>query len=63
MLTCMSVPGALGSQKRELDMELDTDGCELLFGYWESNPGLIEKQQVLLIGALSFQPQHQYFKI
>jgi hypothetical protein len=25
-----------------------TDGCKSLCGYWEVNPGLLQKQQVLL---------------
>lgn len=35
-----------------------TDGCELPCGCWESNPGPLEKQPVLLTAAPSLQLHH-----
>lgn len=33
-----------------------TEGCELVCGCWESNPRLLEEQQVLLTAEPSLQP-------
>lgn len=39
------VPGVYGSQKRELDPWIHSQGgCELSCGCWESNPGRLENQ-------------------
>ena len=40
-----------------------TDGCELLYGCWEPNPGPLQEQQVLTAG-LSFKALYaNHFKI
>ncbi|ERE88245.1 hypothetical protein H671_1g3204 [Cricetulus griseus] len=54
---------ALGGQKRAsdpLDLELQTDSCELTCGCWELNLGLLEKQKVALTTEL--QRQVQFYK-
>ena len=33
-----------------------TDGCELTYGCWDSNPSPVEKQPVLLTAEPSLQP-------
>jgi hypothetical protein len=45
----MRMPGAHKGQKRALDpLELELYSSELACGCWESNPGLMEEQPVLL---------------
>lgn len=49
MPACVYVPHVLRDQKETLDfLELEkTDGCELSCGCWESNPGPLQKRQLL----------------
>lgn len=46
------VPGACRGQKVH---QIPYDGCELPYGCWDSNPGLLEEQSVILIIGLSLQ--------
>lgn len=39
-----------------------TDGFELPYGFWESNPSSLEEQSVLLTTKPSFQPLKRKFK-
>jgi hypothetical protein len=54
-ITCMF--GALRSQKRASDpRKLELDSCKQPCGYWEQNPGLLERQPVLLTSEPYLQP-------
>jgi len=50
----LCVPSAHGGQKRALHPPGNAviDSCELPFGCWELNPGLLEEQPVLLTADL-----------
>lgn len=53
------MPAACGDQKRSLDLlslVLQKKGCELLCGCWDSNPDLLQEQQVLLSPKPSLRP-------
>lgn len=48
-LYIMHMSGAYRGQKRAMDLlQLELHDCELSCGCWESNPGSLQKQSVLL---------------
>lgn len=50
------VSGTSGGQKRALVGTGDTDGCEPLRECWESNPGSLQEQQMLLMAEPTLWP-------
>ena len=52
--TC--IPGDLGGQKRALEpLDPGADGCELPYGLWELNLGLLQEQLMLSITSPTLQ--------
>jgi hypothetical protein len=50
------VPGAHKVKERTLgDLEMETEGCELMCGYWELKLGFLQEQRVLLTTEPSLQ--------
>lgn len=52
----MCTPGVHGSQHMVYSLELEfPQGCEPPYGFWEWNPGPLQRQQVLLATEPSLQ--------